>query len=83
MSFSNQNWGTRIFATEDNFLGTGVPGMQVGDILCIIYGASCPQILREVKGTGNHLLIGECYVPGLMHGEGLDLGLPEQEFTLV
>lgn len=78
-----QSLGTRSFATEDNQLGSSVPETQVGDLLCIIYGASFPQILRAVEGTGNYLLIGECHVPGLMYGEGLELGLPEQEFTVI
>lgn len=83
VSLDFQTSGVRIFATEDNHLGTGLPGVQVGDLLCILYGSRVPQILREVGSTGNYLLVGECYVPGLMYGEGLELGLPEQEFTLI
>lgn len=73
----------RLFATEDGMYGTGYPGVQDGDLVCIIFGSLMPQILRPTSGDGHYFLIGECHVDGLMFGEGLGMGLPEQDFILI
>jgi hypothetical protein len=41
---------------------------QVGDTVCILLSGRVPYILREV-GTGEHLLLGESYLHGIMEGE--------------
>lgn len=33
--------------------------------------------------NGKYTLVGECHVPELMYGEGLEMGLPEQDFLLM
>lgn len=76
-------YGTRIFQTDDGQLGTGLPPVQFGDFVCIIYGSSVPQILRPVDDAGHYTSIGECHVDGLMYGEALERNLLEQEFILV
>jgi len=75
--------GTRLFFTEHGMMGTGYPGAKEGDLVCIIYGSATPQILRRADKEGEYMLIGSCNVDGLMFGEGLEMGLPEQEFVLV
>jgi hypothetical protein len=80
-----QGTGTRLFATEDGKQGAGYPGVRPGDLVCIIYGSKTPQILRRVDGDADerYILVGACNVDGLMYGEGLEMGLTEQEFILV
>ena len=71
-----------MFGTcEHGFLGWGPTGLQVDDEICIIIGASTPFILRPLEnvagmnlGAQRWRLVGECYIQGLMNGEGLSLG---------
>ena len=79
------NKGARLFVTEDGMQSTGYAGIQQGDLVCIIYGSKTPQVLRRVDGDADerYILVGACNVDGLMHGEGLEMGLTEQEFILV
>jgi hypothetical protein len=74
---------TCLFFTENGMMGTGYPGAEEGDLVCIIYGSSSPQILRQTDEEGHFILVGACNVDGLMFGEGLDMRLPEHEFILV
>jgi hypothetical protein len=75
--------GTRLFITENGLLGTGYEGIKEDDLVCIIYGSDVPQILRQVGDEGHYILVGACNVDGLMFGEGLEMGLEEQDFILV
>ncbi|KAJ2907377.1 hypothetical protein MKZ38_003234 [Zalerion maritima] len=59
----------RRFTTTSGRLGLGPLGMQVGDKVCILFGASVPFVLR--KRQNGYSLIGECFVDKLMHGEAL------------
>ena len=73
---------TRLFATEHGMIGTGPNDLCEGDMVCILYGSDVPQILQHV-GDGRYILVGACVVDGLMFGEGLEMGLPEQDLILV
>lgn len=73
--------GWKFVVTERGFAGV-VPGLsQVGDRVAIMKGACVPFLLRE---SGEKFrLIGECYVHGIMKGEGLWLpGVVEKTFCL-
>jgi hypothetical protein len=56
---------------------------RVGDVICILWGAQTPFLLRRKSEVDRRWeLVGECYVHGIMDGEGL--GLSEKEvFVLV
>jgi hypothetical protein len=82
-TISNSCYGCRLFITDDGMLGTGFSGMMAGDVVCILFGGNVPYILRPTDIEGQYILIGECYVKGLMQGEALEMGLREQRFTLV
>ncbi|KAF5253710.1 hypothetical protein FANTH_1402 [Fusarium anthophilum] len=60
----------RLFKTASKDFGIGPVDMKIGDKLCVLFGAEVPFILRP-KGDG-YLVVGECYVYDLMHGEILD-----------
>jgi hypothetical protein len=90
----HHSYDTGLFFTEDGMMGTGYPGIQEGDLVCIIYGSDVPQILRKVEANEDddsndieeserYILVGACNVDGLMYGEGMDMGLPEQDFFLI
>lgn len=57
----------RLFKTASKDFGVGPVDMKIGDKLCVLFGADVPFLLRP-KGDG-YLVIGECYVYDLMHGE--------------
>ena len=61
----------RRFRTESRRCGVGPSGTLEGDLLCVLYGVDMPLVIRP-QGDG-YVLIGECYVYDLMHGEALEL----------
>ena len=76
--------GWRFIVTKKGYVGV-VPNMaRIGDVIAILKGGRVPFILQEsVVRPGAFRLVGECYVHGLMNGEGLSLqGVVEREFRL-
>lgn len=73
-----------FFTTPDGYMGIGSRTMQVGDDVCLFFGGEVLFLLRPVGEV--YLLIGECYVHGLMHGEAVEMlksgALKEQWFDL-
>jgi hypothetical protein len=55
--------------TKSGFIGLAPPEAKPGDIVAILVGAPVPLILR--KRGDQYILIGECYVHGVMGGEAL------------
>lgn len=59
--------------------------LREGDVLCIVVGGLTPFLLRPLESGGadagfvgqRFQVVGECYVQGLMKGEGLSLGRRE------
>ncbi|MCJ1254829.1 hypothetical protein MMC24_002645 [Lignoscripta atroalba] len=67
----------RFFVTEKGRMGTGMKSMEYGDLVCILSGGRVPYLVRK---SGQHYrFVGEAYVHGLMHGEGLSVGDAEFE----
>jgi hypothetical protein len=79
--------GRRFCKTHENRFGLVPPRAITGDLICILYGADVPFVLRAVTthqdDQPKYILVGECYIHSLMDGEGLELGLAEQRFVLV
>ncbi|KAK2761021.1 het domain-containing protein [Colletotrichum kahawae] len=62
----------RKFArTRDGYYVLGPRVMEPGDVICVLYGGKMPFCLRP-WGKKNYLLVGECYVHGIMDGEIID-----------
>ncbi|KAG4439644.1 hypothetical protein IFR05_004893 [Cadophora sp. M221] len=60
--------GKRIlFDTEVRRVGTGLPGVKVGDCIAVLQGFGKPVVLREAWGGWE--VMGVAFVPGLMMGE--------------
>jgi hypothetical protein len=78
----------KIFCQQNRILAIINPGglalapesTAIGDEVWIIAGASMPLMLRPL-GKGKAKLIGEIYLHGMMHGEGLE-GVNLDEFPL-
>jgi hypothetical protein len=61
---------SKMFRTAKGYLGLGPEILKAGDIVAVIFGAKVPFILRP---EGDHyLLVGDCYVHGVMQGEAVE-----------
>ncbi|KAI1162159.1 heterokaryon incompatibility protein-domain-containing protein [Nemania serpens] len=76
----HENWGRwaasasegRIFArTRGKYYVLGPAALEVGDVVCVLFGGKVPFCLRPAGER--YLLVGECYVHGLMKGEAIDM----------
>ena len=68
--------GRIMFSLPKGLFGVGPLGMQVDDIVCVIWGCDTPVVLRRMEDY--YMLIGNCFVLGLMDGEvrrGFEAGL--------
>ena len=67
--------GRAFFTTKEGYIGLAPRRTEAGDQLCIILGCQVPLTLRKNE-FGNHTVVGECYVDGVMDGAGLLGKLP-------
>jgi len=75
----------RLCRTGRGSLGLVAPNTKVGDLVCLLLGGDAPFILRKSEhthdGKPTYVLVGDCYVHGLMGLEGMKLR-EVQEFVL-
>lgn len=76
----------RIFARTSKGYYVLCPKVtQPGDIVCVLFGGKLPFCLRPLRDR--YLLVGECYVHGLMNGEAMEMmsrqELVEETFEIV
>ncbi|KAH7161856.1 heterokaryon incompatibility protein-domain-containing protein [Dactylonectria macrodidyma] len=64
--------GRCFFTTENGYMGLASSNIQSGDGIYVIPSCPLPMILRR-DGDCLHV-VGECFVLGLMDGEGLSMG---------
>lgn len=74
----------RLFRMSTGEFGLGPDGARVGDMICIILGASVPFVLRRTDPASflarfdswrplTARLIGGCWVKSVMHGEAVEV----------
>lgn len=61
----------RKLIISERYVGLGPEAAQAGDVVCILFGGRIPYLLRR-SIDNSYLLVGECYISGLMHGEALN-----------
>jgi hypothetical protein len=80
-----------IIGDTDKNLGLAPKLVREGDLICILYGVSVPVVLRKFsdnkeKDMKCYILIGECYVHGMMDGEAFrtiqEMNIKKEEFEL-
>jgi hypothetical protein len=59
--------GRRFFVTKGGLLGIGPHTVKEGDEVSVVFGADMPMIFRQANE--HKVLIGDCYVHGIMQGE--------------
>ena len=89
-----------IFETKEHRFGQSCHHVRPGDKICLLYGGRLPFILRKASMTdivnengetvqkqSYQMIGGECYVHGLVDGEGLEIArrkdLPVEDFCLI
>jgi hypothetical protein len=65
----NVLWHRSFFATDNGYMGLGPNALEVGDVVCVLFGGNVPFILRPKNGV--YQLVGEAYVHGIMEGEAI------------
>jgi hypothetical protein len=75
--------GRRLFRTETGTIGIGPDDIQEGDLIVIFFGARTPFIIRRNERADRFTLIGDCYVHGLMNGEGLRMSLRQRQYVII
>jgi hypothetical protein len=61
----------RPFLSTKGYVGLIPAHSEPGDLICIIFGAIVPFVLRKLQ-NGQYELIGEAYVHGIMDGEFME-----------
>ncbi len=69
---SLKKWATskRFSRTRDGRLARVPIHAMPHDLICILNGSEVPYVLR-LQEDGTYLVVGECYVHGIMHGEAM------------
>ena len=55
-----------FIVTEKGLIGLAPPSIKRGDLIAIIHGATYPFVVRPVQGTLFYMVVGPCYVHGIM-----------------
>jgi hypothetical protein len=74
-------YGRRFFTTKNGYMGLGPSLVRLSDKIVILLGGKTPFILRKVE-KGGYRFIGECYVHGMMTGNGLNRSKDMQDFRI-
>lgn len=79
LALGDHLYGWRFFVTQGDFVGLGPPSAAPGDLVYFFDGASVPFLLRRSDSrAGAYRLVGECYVYGMMNGEGARKSLQDE-----
>lgn len=61
--------GRCFFVSRRGYFGMGAHGIETNDMICILYGASLPVVLRKKECSEEHMLVGDAYVHGIMNDQ--------------
>lgn len=61
--------GNSFISTTGGYLGIAPGNAEPGDQVVIVRGLGTPYVLRSIEGTKSYVLVGPCYVHGVMYGE--------------
>ncbi|GAB7349496.1 hypothetical protein MBLNU459_g0206t2 [Dothideomycetes sp. NU459] len=60
----------RFFVTDSGLMGMGPATMEQTDVVVVLFGGNSPFVLRrDREAKGGYLLVGTCYIYGIMKGE--------------
>ncbi|KAL8994655.1 MAG: hypothetical protein Q9169_005435 [Polycauliona sp. 2 TL-2023] len=73
----HSNCGRRVLITNEGSIGLGPKTAEPGDQIYVILGCRSPLVIRQAR-SGNYIIVGECYIHGIMEGETLLGPLPDE-----
>ncbi|KAI9757338.1 MAG: hypothetical protein M1815_001425 [Lichina confinis] len=83
VAFANATRARRFGVTEKKHIGLFPRGSKQGDVISVPPESHIPFLIRECSGGHGYVLVGECYVHGIMKGEAFQLlETPAQEIVL-
>lgn len=63
----SNNWGSRLVATSDGYMGLAGGDVETGDVVCVLKDCDGPVVLRQQDDR--YLFVSPCFMLGLMEGE--------------
>ncbi|KAF2489605.1 hypothetical protein BU16DRAFT_531133 [Lophium mytilinum] len=66
--YVDAGYARRFFVMDDGLMGVGPTAIEEGDLIAVLFGGKVPYIIRPAEK--GYRFLGECYVHGLMKGEG-------------
>lgn len=79
LCLTNVGLGRRLAQTECGTMAVAPKSVELGDRIAIFEGVSVPFVLRE---DDHYLVVGPCYVHGMMDGEALELDIQVEDIEL-
>ena len=67
--------GRQFCITAGGYIGLVPAASRPGDQICVLLGSRTALVLRQIE-SGNHEIVGGCYIHGFMEGEALLGPLP-------
>ncbi|KAL9577502.1 MAG: hypothetical protein Q9212_006321 [Teloschistes hypoglaucus] len=67
-AFHEECFGRAFIFTEQGHIGLAPERCQPNDIVVVVLGCQAPMVLRPTN-TAEYLVVGECYMHGMMTGE--------------
>ncbi|KAK5652642.1 hypothetical protein OQA88_10235 [Cercophora sp. LCS_1] len=61
----------RLLVSKRGYIGLAPWSTEVGDVIVVLHGGRTPFLLRPGSEPGVYEFVGECFVYGIMGGEGL------------
>lgn len=79
-SYLSRLFYRRFGCTRDRRIGWMPLVAEKGDRICVFDGMEYPYAIRPKEGAGGkYMLVGECYISGLMNGEAMKMSGVESE----
>lgn len=67
---------------DAGFFGLGPPDIQIGDMVCLFYGAQTPFVIRPCEG-GRFRLVGDAFVKDVMYDAKPELKENPRVFSII
>ncbi len=78
------SYGRKLFTTKEGYVGLGPCSTMPGDHVVLLHGGKTAYVLRQTnKKRETFEFLGESYLHGFMHGEGLKDSNLAREFAIV
>ena len=78
----DKTFSRRMVKTNTDYLGLTPQDSEVGELVVLIRGCATPFILRRSGEGDDYLLVGECYIHGLMDNNAIDMGEPSSMWII-